>query len=52
MFLDLTGRICESVADDGFRNVMQLSQDFRAGRFAAAFPQQPEAETRWGGMRF
>ena len=40
MFLDLTGRVCEAVADYRFRNVTQLMRDFRAGRFAAAFPQQ------------
>ena len=38
MLLDLTGRICESVADYQFRNVTQVSRDFQAGRFAAAFP--------------
>ena len=39
-FLDLTGRICENVADYQFQNALRLSRDFQAGRFAAAFPQQ------------
>ncbi len=40
MFLDLTGRVCEAVADYQFQNVIKLTRDHRAGRFAAAFPQQ------------
>jgi Family of unknown function (DUF6166) len=38
MFLDVTGQVCPDVAGYRFSNVMQLDRDFRAGRFAAAFP--------------
>jgi hypothetical protein len=38
MFLDVTDRVCPEVADYRFTNVTQLDRDFRAGRFAAAFP--------------
>ncbi len=38
LVLNLTGRVCEAVASYRFTNVGQLAQDFRAGRFAAAFP--------------
>src|SRR5581483_5114467 len=38
MFLDVSGRVCPAVADYGFTNVTRLAQDFRDGRFAAAFP--------------
>jgi hypothetical protein len=41
MFLDLTGRVCELVADYQFQNVMKLTRDDRAGRFAAAFRSRP-----------
>jgi hypothetical protein len=37
-FLNVTGRIFEAVANYQFTNVRQLKADFRAGRFAAAFP--------------
>ena len=40
MFLDLTGRVCEVIADYQFQNVMKLTRDYRNGRFAAAFPPQ------------
>ena len=38
-FLDVTGRTCEALANYEFKNVGQLDRDYRAGRFAAAFPQ-------------
>jgi hypothetical protein len=38
LFLDVTGRVCPAVADYRFTNVTKLAQDFRDGRFAAAFP--------------
>jgi hypothetical protein len=38
LFLDVTGRVCPEVADYRFTNVTKLAQDFRDGRFAAAFP--------------
>ncbi len=38
LFLEVTGRVCPEVADYSFTNVTQLDRDFRAGRFAAAFP--------------
>lgn len=37
LFLEVTGRTCEAVANYAFRNARQLEQDFRAGRFAVAF---------------
>jgi hypothetical protein len=37
-FLDVTGRVCPEVAGYQFTNVTRLAQDFRDGRFAAAFP--------------
>ena len=40
LFLDVTGRVCQSVAGYAFQNVGKLAEDFRAGRFAAAFPMQ------------
>lgn len=36
--LILTGRVCESVRGYEFTSVSQLAADFRARRFAAAFP--------------
>jgi hypothetical protein len=38
LILDLTGRVCQAVAGYAFENVGKLAQDFRGGRFAAAFP--------------
>lgn len=38
LILDITGRVCQAVAGYRFTNVGQLAVDFRAGRFAAAFP--------------
>ena len=39
MFLDLSERVCETVADYEFQNVTKLTRAYRAGRFAA-FPTQ------------
>jgi hypothetical protein len=36
--LNITGRICEAVADYRFAGNAQLKTDFRTGRFAAALP--------------
>jgi hypothetical protein len=36
--LSLIDRICEAAADYSYTNDAQLKTDFRAGRFAAAFP--------------
>ena len=36
--LNIAGRICEAVADYVYRGDAQLKTDFRAGRFAPAFP--------------
>lgn len=43
MFLEVSGNVCESVAEYQFRNVIQLSKDFAAGRFKEAF--RPEILT-------
>jgi hypothetical protein len=40
LFLDLTGRVCEAVADYQFQNVRKLTYDYQAGRFDVAFPPQ------------
>ena len=36
--LNITGRICEAVADYVYAGDAQLKADFRVGRFAPAFP--------------
>jgi hypothetical protein len=36
--LNITGRICETVSDYAYAGDAQLKTDFRAGRFALAFP--------------
>ncbi len=53
LVLNFTGRVCEAVAGYQFTNVGQLAADFRAGRFAAAFPQLPgdDKETRAAAQR-
>ena len=38
MILEISDTVCPEIADYQFTNVMQLSSDFRQGRFAAAFP--------------
>lgn len=42
--LRLTGRVCETLSRYRFTHVGQLAADFRAGRFAAAFPALPGAD--------
>ncbi len=37
VFLDVTDRACQEVADYRFTNVVRLARDFEAGCFAAAF---------------
>ena len=36
-FLEVTGVVCQAVADYQFRNVWQLCQDFQHGRFDPVF---------------
>lgn len=43
LMLTLTGEVCPVIMDYRFTNVMRLANDFRAGRFAAAFPPAPAA---------
>jgi hypothetical protein len=35
--LDISGQVCEAVANYRFKNVRQLVTDYQLGRFAAAF---------------
>ena len=44
-FLEVTGVVCQAVADYQFRNVWQLCQDFQHGRFDPAVSR--ETAPRW-----
>jgi hypothetical protein len=35
--LEVTGEVCVEVTDYEFKSIIRLSEDFRRGRFAAAF---------------
>ena len=41
--LAITGDLCREVADDEFPSVLRLTDDFRRGRFAPAFPPERRA---------
>jgi hypothetical protein len=43
-FLEVTGEVCQDVADDQFKNVGRLCQDFQRGRFAPAFHVKPHPD--------
>ena len=43
-FLEVTGEVCQAVANYQFRNVWQLCQDFQRGRFDPVFHMKPHVE--------
>jgi hypothetical protein len=48
-FLEVTGAVCQDVADYDFKNVWRLCQDFRRGRFEPAVSR--ETAPRWRPRR-
>jgi len=49
LILEVTGEVCQEVANYQFKNVGRLCQDFHHGRFAVAFQVEPEDSPDIGG---